>query len=67
MRTLTDCQMMDLDLLARAIAASLEMSPRAWLSRFGAISCIAQLPKEHKHLIADYVETRDAFIAEVYG
>ncbi|MEZ9122418.1 hypothetical protein AB4098_09465 [Vibrio cyclitrophicus] len=56
---LTRDQIAELDFLANAIADSFTLDPHTWLFRYGPQGTnIGPLPKEYKHLIKDYVETK---------
>ena len=46
-----------IDLLAQAIAASLTMTPRRWMAKFGGVNLSQTLPSEYRHLKDDYRET----------
>ncbi|PMO60350.1 hypothetical protein BCT06_12705 [Vibrio breoganii] len=48
----------DIQLLSEAIAASYDMTPNRWYCKYGGLSHLNALPKEFRHLVRDYRETR---------
>jgi hypothetical protein len=56
----------DIDFLARGIVDGFTMPPSRWVALYSSMGCgilPSALPKHHRHLVADFRETRQEMLS----